>query len=274
MISFLRLGDFGQLGNQMFQFAAIYSLSKTNNLELKIPIETTYTRNYHGHKLDLFDSFNIPNSFLLEKNQILSNLDKLYKETGHSFNKNFFNIQNGTNIEGYFQTEKYFKNHINDIKNLFSFKDEIYTKCFQEISYIKDTYNLPIVSIHVRRGDYITNQNNHPLCSVDYYLTAINEYFSNQNYIFYIFSDDIEWCKETFVGEDNLIFSIDKTHFEDLCLMSLCDHNVIANSSFSWWGAWLNQNLDKKVIAPKKWFGVNLSYLDTDDIIPNNWIKI
>lgn len=274
MISFLRLGDYGQLGNQMFQFAAIYALSKVNGFELKIPIENTINRNHHGHKLDIFDCFDIPTTFLSDRKNIEKEIKLLYNESGHEYNTDFFNIKDSTNIQGYYQTEKYFINYKDDIFLLFSFKDYILNVCKNAIQSIKNKQNLEIVSVHIRRGDYVTNQANHPLCSIEYYVNAIQQHFSDKNYIFYIFSDDIQWCKNIFSGEENLIFSESKTHFEDLCLLSLCDHNIIANSSFSWWGAWLNKNPNKKVVAPLNWFGPNLSHLNTNDIIPDNWIKL
>jgi hypothetical protein len=274
MISFLRLGDYGQLGNQMFQFAAVYSLAKTKGYELKIPIENTVNRNHHGHKLDLFDCFNIPETFLIEGNQIQPNLSFLYNEVGHHYNKSFFDIEDGTNIQGYYQTEKYFENYKDDIYNLFSFKKDLYNKCNKVLYDIKSNYNLEVVSLHVRRGDYVANQACHPLCSLDYYIEAIQSQFSDKNYIFHIFSDDIEWCKQIFSGENNLVFSESNSHFEDICMLTLSDHNIIANSSFSWWGAWLNQNPNKRVIAPSNWFGPALSHLNIKDVIPENWIKI
>jgi hypothetical protein len=274
MISFLRLGDYGQLGNQMFQFAAIYSLAKSKGYDLKIPIENTTFRNHHGHKLDLFDCFNIPDTFLMHGNEIQSKLSFLYNEDGHHYNANFFDIEDGTNIQGYYQTEKYFQDYKEDIYNLFSFKKELYNKCSKLLNNLRHNSNLEIVSVHIRRGDYVTNQANHPLCPLEYYIEALQTYFSDKNYIFHIFSDDIEWCKEIFSGEENLIFSEGNSHFEDMCLLSLSDHNIIANSSFSWWGAWLNKNPNKRVIAPSKWFGPGLSHLNTNDIIPDTWIKI
>ncbi|MEI6553564.1 MAG: alpha-1,2-fucosyltransferase, partial [bacterium] len=134
------------------------------------------------------------------------------------------------------------------------------------------------ISIHIRRGDYISNQeanNFHGSCSIDYYTEAINIIKGKvSNPIFFVFSDDIAWVKEnlksdivaTWVSEYNL----DNT--EDLLLMSFCKHQIIANSSFSWWGAYLNRNINKIVIAPKKWIA-NKGY-NTDEITPSSWIKL
>jgi hypothetical protein len=87
-------------------------------------------------------------------------------------------------------------------------------------------------------------------------------------------TDDIEWAKSTFSGNDNFFISESKNQFIDMCTMTLCNHNIIANSTFSWWGAWLNQNINKKVIVPHKWFGKPLAHLNTYDLIPANWIRL
>jgi hypothetical protein len=211
---------------------------------------------------------------LIEGNKIQPNISSLYNEVGHHYDKNLFDIEDGTNIQGYYQTQKYFENYKEDIYNLFSFKKDLYNKCNKVLYDIKSKYNLEVVSVHIRRGDYVTNQSSHPLCTLEYYVEAIQSHFSDKNYIFHIFSDDIAWCKEIFSGENNLIFSEGNSHFEDMCMLSLSDHNIIANSSFSWWGAWLNQSPIKRVIAPSNWFGPALSHLNIKDVIPENWIKI
>jgi hypothetical protein len=176
-------------------------------------------------------------------------------------------------LYGYFQTEKYFKNYREEILKTFTFKEEYSVQAttflFEKIhstSMYKD-----IVSLHVRRGDYTLYPNHHPVCSDDYYQSAIGK-FDLENSVFLVFSDDIEWCKKKFEGE-NFIFSDTSNPYLDLAIMSLCDHHIIANSSFSWWGAWLNRSEDKKVIAPSRWFGPSLVN-DTSDIYCKNWIKI
>ena len=126
------------------------------------------------------------------------------------------------------------------------------------------------ISIHIRRTDYVTSNGYHPVQSIEYYKQAI-EIIGDYDNIF-VFSDDINWCKEN-LKFDNMIFVDGNDDVEDMWLMSICNHNVIANSSFSWWGAWLNNNPDKKVIAPNNWFGSQTN-LNTNDLIPNTWIKI
>ncbi len=135
------------------------------------------------------------------------------------------------------------------------------------------------VSLHIRRGDYVkVKETNdfHGVCSIAYYETAI-ELITNKinDPVFYIFSDDMDWVKKNFNIRQNHVF-VDAndaaTNYEDMRLMSLCKHNIIANSSFSWWGAWLNPSSSKTVIAPKKW--MKDPSIETIDLIPGNWIRL
>jgi hypothetical protein len=107
-----------------------------------------------------------------------------------------------------------------------------------------------------------------------YYQNAINEIYDNNDYQYFIFSDDIAWCKEVFGESDSIYYSEGNSHYVDLCLMTMCNHNIIGNSTFGWWGSWLNNNLNKKVVVPKQWFGPALNHLDTKDMTPKEWIKI
>lgn len=173
-------------------------------------------------------------------------------------------------LQGFFQSEKYFLDFKKEIKDLFGINSV-------NLDYIKKEYGDIInnsISIHIRRQDYMETQQFHPLCTIEYYKEAIDS-FDNGKYRFLVFSDDIEWCKNNFIGE-KFIFLNDKDYI-DLWLMSLCEHNIIANSTFSWWGAWLNKNPHKKVISPKKWFGPAYTDINNSidrDLIPEKWIKI
>ena len=126
-------------------------------------------------------------------------------------------------------------------------------------------------SIHVRRGDYLNSPNHHPTQNMNYYMRAIKE--MPKDSVFLIFSDDIKWCKENFPNlPEKFIFVEGNKDYEDLHLMTHCKNNIIANSTFSWWGAWLNSNSDKIVVAPKKWFGPALKNNDTKDLYCEGWI--
>lgn len=277
MISINNIGYDGRLGNQLFQISALFGIAYKNNFVPSIPIEKnkqvkpngcldTFTGKWISYKLDLFDCFDI---------EINDNNGKIfentYKESHFHFDENTFNIKENTNLQGFFQSEKYFE-HIKDIvRQKLQFKNDIKNKALDIINKNKKT---DIVSIHVRRGDYLGIQNQFPIMEVDFYQNAINEISNNKEYQYFIFSDDIDWCKKVF-GEDESIYYVEgNSHYVDLCIMSLCTHNITGNSTFGWWGSWLNSNPNKKVVAPKKWFGPALNHLNTKDLIPKEWIKI
>jgi len=131
------------------------------------------------------------------------------------------------------------------------------------------------IALHVRRTDYVTNSANHPPCTLEYYKKALSNFEAYRNVI--VFSDDPAWCsqQELFSG-NNFMISENEDNRLDLCLMSLCDDFIIANSTFSWWGAWLSANVDKEVIAPRQWFGAEgyTKIHDTKDVTPDGWKRI
>jgi len=246
----------GGLGNYLFQIATVYSLSIDNNDFCVFNNKNSVT--VHKH----FNTYT-PNIF--------RNLKISEESFTSSYSEPFFHFkkipyQKNLKLNGYFQSEKYFVHNRNLILDLFSIDDD-------SKNYIKDKYddilNKKTCSIHIRRGDYLNLPNHHPVCSLDYYNKAIEMMDVD---LFLIFSDDIEWCKKNFIG-DKFIFIDKNTDYIDIWLMSLCDNNIIANSSFSWWGAWLNKNPDKKVIAPNKWFGTAIQH-NTNDLTPEVWIKL
>ena len=155
-----------------------------------------------------------------------------------------------------------YKRQEKDIRKDFSFKDEIQEECSDLIKQFTNP-----IALHIRRGDFVWNNKNHPPLSLDYYKSALELFDSDREVI--IFSDDTEWCKEQELFEDDR-FAVAEggDQFYDLCLMSMCDDFIIANSTFSWWGAWLGNR--GKVIAPKKWFGETLGH-DTKDLYCKGW---
>ncbi len=254
MLSCDTLGINGRLGNQMFQYAALKGIARNRNFKFCIPKD--------NH--ELFTCFKLNKDVNIKEKINLSR----FNEKKSSFDTKLFNdIDDNTDLYGYFQTEKYFKNIENEIRKDFIFKDEIYEK---SIEFIKNINSENICSIHIRRGDYLNLQHFHGLCTPEYYLKCISNYKDNKTWKFLIFSDDIKWCRQRFIHE-RYIFSENNSNFVDLCLMSMCKHNIIANSSFSWWGAWLNTNKDKKVYAPAKWYNANI---DTQDLYCEDWVKI
>jgi len=272
----------GGLGNQIFSAHKIANASIKNNIIFKLDITAYETYKLHnGYRLNLF---NIDEHIATEEeiksfkgkdniiNKIINklNLNKLiYKEKERTlYDKNIF-TKKDIYLDGYWQNEKYFINIKDEMIRDFIPKNN--NSIIVE-NYLKDINTTNSVSIHVRRGDY-ANHPNIGILDISYYQKAViymTKYIENP--IFYIFSNDIEWCKENFMFIDKKII-IDKTNneIEDMILMKNCNHNIIANSSFSWWGAWLNKNNNKIVIAPKKWMAENPNNYKW---VPDNWVEI
>jgi len=184
----------------------------------------------------------------------------------------YVNPQIGKNINDYFND--LIKNNNIDINNIGGF--ELVSRFFiNKQNKPVDKYNFlknkKTTSIHVRRGDYVNHPNHHPTQSLEYYLEAI-KILKDETELFLVFSDDINWCKEN-IKLDNVVYIENEKDYIELYLMSVCTNNIISNSSFSWWGAWLNKNEDKKVIGPLKWFGDAIKH-NTGDVLPENWIKL
>lgn len=252
VISFNELGRHGRLGNQMFQYAALKGLAAKHNYQWCIP-PSSFKDPFQDHQL-----FNVFKLTSLKKIGYSSH--PLILESDHYFDKTLFdNCPDNVDLGGFFQTKKYFIHIENEIKNDFKFKDKIINECKNIISNIGNS-----TSVHIRRTDFETRNE---CLEINYYLKGL-EYFKDADKII-IFSDDVDWCKNQSIFNSNRFYISEfKDNAIDLCLMTLCSGHIIANSSFSWWGAWLADS--KKIIAPKKWFGRN----DTADIIPDNWIQI
>lgn len=178
-------------------------------------------------------------------------------------------------ITGYWQSEKYFSDITEKIRKDFSFKLPLEYKNFELANKISQTN---AVSLHVRRGDYISDIKNsatYEMCSLDYYKRSIcNIAEKVDSPYFYIFSDDVAWARDNLKIEfmhQYIDHNRGTESYNDMRLMSLCKHHIIANSSFSWWGAWLNPSLEKIVIAPKHWFA---NQTNVQDLLPLGWIKL
>jgi len=255
----------GGMGNQMFQVSAAYNLAKINNDTPIFNFNSCVTL-LQGNDSSKYLN-NIFSEFLNSENIPVS---KIYNEPNFSFKK--IDYVKDIKLVGYFQSEKYFIENEGDIKNIFlkglKKEKEKYEKVNFFISKIKN--GLPLVSLHIRRGDYLNYPTIHTPCSLQYYNMCVS--FLKEtigDFLPIIISDDKEWCKENF---KDYIISPFENEIEDFILMTICDHNIIANSTFSWWGAYLNQNKEKIIIGPKKWFGPG-GHQDQQDIMPNKWIK-
>ena len=258
-IAFNHLGKLGQFGNQMFQYAATKGIASKLNAPFMIPDHREIFDDGIGNRYTilLYDAFN------LDGQRGILQTQNYIQEGDFYFQERFFNLpKDDVSLWGFFQTEKYFKHIEDDIRKDFTFHDDIFTACKE----LRETVDNPI-ALHIRRGDFIINSGNHPPLGLDYYEKALKEFDDDRNVI--IFSDDTKWCKEQELFEsDRFIVAEDNDQFHDLCLMSMCDDFIIANSTFSWWGAWLGNK--GKVIAPKKWFGENLNH-DTKDLYCKGW---
>ena len=269
MIGFNALGRMGRLCNQMFQYSALKGLASRIGADIIIPYYPDAVDDGIGNMLrsELFDSFD-----LKVKTGLLNNGHApVVQERFFHFDEELFNhCPDHVSLQGYFQTEKYFKHIEDQIRSDFTFKDEILNPCREMIS----TLDNPI-ALHVRRGDYVKNSINHPVCSLEYYKAALDHFDSDRTVV--VFSDDSVWCHdEPTFSDDRFIISENDDNRVDLCLMSLCNDFIIANSTYSWWGAWLSSNKNKKVIAPAQWFG-NEGYTkdhNTKDVIPETWMRI
>lgn len=288
------------LGNQLFQYATGRALSIKLQTELKIDL--TFYDNPINSRLLRLDIFSLPYSIAQNteikkfknktSNYLIRKLNTLglelysYNKPSHIFEKDLLSIVNYEKdyyIEGWFADQCFFKEYrpliLKDLNN-----ETLISRNYNPVLYLIENTNS--VSVHIRRGDYLLLDYFYDL-PIDYYLKAIGllrKKINNPNFFF--FSDDISWVKKSFAHIDNSFFvegcnvsdqqGRNISDLSELMLMKKCKHNIIANSTYSWWGAWLNTNKEKIIIAPKKWFNdirAEKKYQE-GSIVPNNWIKI
>jgi len=248
MISFVS-GYYGWLGNQMFQYAATKALSLHRGTECFFPANRP-----NLHEVFALKAFTSPRP--------LDRTPGKYQEPHFHHSTDFWRLPDGTMLSGYFQSEKYFAPYAERIRREFNFEPR------SGIAYSGRPTGT--VSIHVRRGDYLSFPEHHPPLTMDYYNAAM-EHFPGARFL--IFSDDPGWCLLNF-DRSRCEISTGRSAIEDMALMASCDSHIIANSSFSWWGAWLGRNPDKRVIAPLQWFGPAKAGWSTEDLIPGGWVRI
>jgi hypothetical protein len=286
----------GGLGNQMFQYATAYVVAKNLNTSLKVDskefmikrVDINFTR--RDFELGIFNlKFETVNPLIWKVyrklSAIFSNFDiflaayliKVYAEQSLSFEERLFKVSGNNYLCGYFQSEKYFGNYRKDLLKLFEFKVPLNGKNKEIAAAIKKTNS---VSVHIRRGDYVSNKqinSIHGTVGLKYYNKAIALLKEKmEKPVFYFFSDDVEWVMENFKLNSQVIVchNSGSQSYIDMQLMTYCKHNIIANSSFSWWGAWLNSNPEKIIIAPSKWYEEPTRNLSTVDMIPSGWIRL
>lgn len=294
----------GGLGNQLFQYASARRISIMYNTQLKLDLKTILKANYpFKYRLNMFniveeeaEENEIENFKNVRTNPYLVSIlrrasinCKYHKKTHIIENTTVLpdpkvlNSQKDVYLEGWLASESYFKDIRQVLLKEFTLKNESddYNKVF-----LKKIQECESVSIHIRRGDYTQNAY-FGILDLSYYYESIN-YIKERvsDPVFYIFSNDIEWAKQNLKLDGNFVFmdknsqsesiSFTQGDYEDINLMRNCKHHIIANSTFSWWGAWLAINPDKFVIAPLKWYQDNTAQklYENSDFVPEEWIKL
>ena len=283
----------GGLGNQMFQYALYKSLKiKGNDVRLDPTSYYNVKKEHNGYELekvfdihpnnakqseiDKFDENNI-NILRRIKRKLLGDTKFIYDTNEYVFNENLYKLKNSY-LNGYWQSINYFKDIESELREDFTFKNELDIKNLEILNEIENSNS---VSVHIRRGDYMSPQNFKiygNIATEEYYKESIRIIEEKiENPTFFVFSNDMEWVKEN-IKINSKAFYIDinsgDDSYKDMQLMSNCKHNIIANSSFSWWGAWLNNNKNKIVIAPQKWINRDNVNSDKIELFYDNWILL
>ncbi|WP_254659224.1 alpha-1,2-fucosyltransferase [Phaeobacter sp. BS34] len=276
----------GRLGNQMFQYAAGRALADRLGVSLTLDSRGAELRG-EGVLTRVFDldlatpdiwpplRQRAPLGYALWRGlgQHLGTGPKLRREVGLGYNPDFVDWSDNSYLHGYWQSERYFAQSAERIRRDFTFPEYSNQQNAEMAARIGETN---AISLHVRRGDYLTLAA-HVLCDQAYYEAALAQVLDGLEGqpTVYVFSDDPQWAKENLpLPCDKVVvdFNGADTDYEDMRLMSLCKHNIIGNSSFSWWAAWLNQTPDRRVAGPAKWFGD--PKLNNPDILPPGWLRI
>lgn len=279
----------GGLGNQMFQYAAGRALAKRLDVDLYIDRRAFEDYQTHAFGLQHFAAKlldaaprNLPG---LQRESRLNRwlrpfsggAVKVVVESAFTFDPAILALSDGTYIDGYWQSEQYFVDVVQTIRDDFRIAT---LPSAENKEWMEKIRSVLSVSLHVRRGDYVSNTSAsavHGTCDLDYYRRSVNEVAQRvgSDIELFVFSDDPDWVAENlrlqypahFVRHNNA-----DTSYEDLRLMSACRHHIIANSTFSWWGAWLDPRLDSVVVAPQQWFRTDK--LDARDLVPARWVRV
>jgi hypothetical protein len=256
------LGQSGRLGNHLFQIAATIGTARKNGVEYVFP-PWVYAAYFQRA---------VPQSAAIPETDLYAEPSFAYRE---------IRVRRPTDLAGCWQSERYFEHCEAEIRGYFTPRTDLLAAPNERFG---ELLKGPTCSVHVRRGDYIGNPVFADLAGSNYYESAMDRFSAETTSL--IFSDNVSWCRTRFRGR-RFVFVEWQSNVEDLFLMSLCRGHVIANSSFSWWGAWLDPRPGKTVIAPARWFAGSYAnpslpfssrpyqgYHDTRDVIPAEWIKI
>jgi hypothetical protein len=242
--------NFGRMGNYLFQVAATIGYSLRYHIPFTVPSRTEDTKNnpiYLQHLVNPAWDPKLPEVRIEEHGHAYQNLQ--FKEE--------WRLTHNIVLDGYWQSEKYFVEHRVKVLELFSYPWMLQPG---------------LVSVHVRRGDYLQLAHKHPFISKLWYYECMERF---PGFAFKFFSDDIAWCRQEFGHIGGCLFSSNITEVDDLIEISTCEHHISSASTFSWWGAWLNRNPKKRVVIPQLWFTPReMVKLDTRDIVPSSWEKV
>lgn len=268
----------GGLGNQMFQYAFYLRMRHESPLSFFI-FDTEQSRGCHnGFELDKV--FHIDCGWKTKyyrkvnkySQRMIGPFNEIVQKNSLEYDPSLMKEHHVlSSYTGYWQSEEYFKPVEKSVRKAFTFREELLSeKTIETSAYLR---SINSVSVHIRRGDYLRDPDYYGLCTTDYYnksISLLKERIPNALFVF--ISDDVDWARQSIKCEN--AFYVDwnngKNSWQDMYLMSCCKHNIVANSSFSWWGAWLNPNPEKTVVTPKPWFDYSSDY----DIVPSNWQRI
>ena len=265
MIGHNHLGKNGRFGNQMFQYAATRGIAANRGFDFCIPPgpenEDEFDDEENQHKLFL--------AFKLLSSKEVNMFPAPYvEEASFTFDEELFNsCEDNRNLYGFFQSEKYFAHITQEIREDFAWRDDVWNTCKEIFDQIVPDGKA--ISLHVRRTDQVVKSKYHPVQPNSYYEKSLAK-FPELPVI--VFSDEPNWVKkEKFFSDDRFLVSDSSDNIHDMCLMSMCSHHIMVNSTFSWLGAWLSGS--ENVIAPTNWFGPEAG-LDDKDLVPERWERI
>ena len=285
----------GGLGNQLFQYALGRRLTYSNNVQLKLDVSSYRTYSLHSYGIHHFNIVeNIATeddlkalgimegrglrtiiSKALEKRKLIHNPHRI-NERLWAFDPEILNVSDNVYLDGYWASEKYFREIAEVLRAELTPRQRL-DKVNEDMA--SEIANATSVSVHIRRGDYVTNPETNKLfgtCSLKYYSKCISEIaLKVRDPHFYVFSDDVQWTKKNLIIEHPVTYvdhNNKENDFKDLYLMTKCKHHIIANSSFSWWGAWLSTSKDHIVFATSRWLTPGRT--DVQDIIPERWLRV
>jgi hypothetical protein len=253
-----KLNVMGRMANQFFAISSAYGIAKKAGRRLVIP-EWKYSPYFN--MLDIRELRRV-------------DFGSEHGEQGFHYHGDYFQelcekAGSSIKISGYLQSEKYFEHCKEDIKKMFSFKEDFKRRLTEKYA---EVFTKPVIAVHVRRGDYVGNPNYYNL-PIEYYLHALEHNFPNwsSDFNIFVFSDDVHYCK-AYLDTDGVFFSEGQSEVEDMCLMSLCNHFILSNSSYSWWGAWLGEKEGTIVVTPNHMFAGDLfKSHNINDFWPTRW---